>query len=157
MIKISSLEYITLTFLHVKIWLLWEITMFALHWSRIPKQIDCGISSSHNVKKNILLLLSVNGESVTTTVSEILRFKKIDSPSIPTISPKINIFALHRSITPKPIDHENSHLHEIQGCILLLFCVNGKFVTSAVLELLTFKKIYSAPAQTILPIIFGAP
>ena len=76
MIKISSLEYIPLTFLHVKIWLLWEITMFALHWSKIPKQIDCGISSSHNVKKNILLLLSVNGESVTTTVSEILRFKK---------------------------------------------------------------------------------
>ena len=131
--------------------------MFALHRSKIQKQIDCDISSSHNIKKKILLLLSLNSESVTTIVSEILRFKNIDSPSIPIILPKLNIFALHWSITPKPIDHEISHLHEIQGCIFLLFCVNGKSVTSTVSELLMLKKIYSAPAQTILPIIFGAP
>ena len=71
--------------------------------------------------------------------------------------PKITIFALHRSITPKPIDHDISPPHEIQRCIFWLFSVNGESVTSAVLELLTFKIFYSAPAQTILPIIFGAP
>ena len=74
MMNISSLEYIPLTCLGVKIWLLWEITMFALHRSKIQKQIDCDISSSHNVKKKILLLFSLNSESVTTIVSEILRF-----------------------------------------------------------------------------------
>ena len=131
--------------------------MFALHWSKIPKRMDRDISSSHDVKKNILLLLSINGESVTTTVAEIFRFQKIDLPSIPTILPKITIFALHRSITSKPINRDISPPHEIQRCNFWLFSVNGESVTLAVLELLTFKIFYSAPAQTILPIIFGAP
>ena len=48
--------------------------MFALHWSKISKRMDRDISSSHDVKKNILLLLSINGESVTTTVAEVFRF-----------------------------------------------------------------------------------
>ena len=48
--------------------------MFALHWSKISKRMDHDISSSHDVKKNILLLLSINGESVTTAVAEIYEF-----------------------------------------------------------------------------------
>ena len=79
MMNISSLEYIPLTCLGVKIWLLWEITMFALHRSKIQKQIDCDISSSGEIQRYILLLLTVNSKSLTSVVSEILAVQKVYS------------------------------------------------------------------------------
>ena len=42
-----------------------------------------------------------------------------------------------------------------QKCILSMFYLNCKSVTSAVLEILTSQKMYSAPAQTIVEKIYG--
>ena len=69
--------------------------------------------------------------------------------------PRIPIFDLIWSIKPKLMNRDTSSSRHKQRCILSMFYLNCKSVTSAVSEILAYQKIYSAPAQTIVEKING--
>ena len=53
------------------------------------------------------------------------------------------------------MNRDTSSSRHKQRCILSMFYLNCKSVTSAVSEILASQKIYSAPAQTIVEKIYG--
>ena len=61
---------------------------------------------------------------------------------------KIPIFAFIWLIKLKLMKRDTSSSRHKQRCILSIFYLNCKSVTSAVSEILASQKIYSAPAQT---------